>query len=146
MNVELATQKIQKKEANMELNFSEISREDCLNFLSAEHYRDSLPSNIKCLGCFTDEQLVGTVSIYKASWFQTEIRYLYVDKNYRNKGIGTKLVEKAIEIVTTPVIATTVIKNNLKSMHIFKKFGFQGVLEFINPETLNEVLLMIRKR
>lgn len=129
----------------MKWNLSEISRQDCLNFLSAEHYRDSLPSRVKCMGCFMDGQLTGVVSIYKASWFQTEIRYLYVAENCRNRGIGTLLVKKAIENIETPVAAATVIKGNQPSMTIFLKLGFREVLEFINPDTSNEVILLLKR-
>jgi len=130
----------------IQCNIAEISREDCLSFLSAEHYRENLPSRVKCTGCFIDGQLTGTVCIYQTSWFQTEIRYLYVIESYRNRGIGTKLVEKAVEMITTPVMAATVTKGNPQSLHIFKKFGFQEALEFANPVSSNEVILLLKKR
>ncbi|WP_028845504.1 GNAT family N-acetyltransferase [Thermodesulfovibrio thiophilus] len=129
----------------MKWNLSEISRQDCLNFLSAEHYKDSLPSKVKCTGCFIDGQLTGVVGIYKASWFQTEIRYLYVAENYRNRGIGTNLVKNALEHIKTPVVAATVIKGNKPSMMIFLRLGFKEALEFINPATSNEVILLLKK-
>lgn len=53
---------------------------------------------------------------------------LYVDKEYRNKGIATKLIEKAKEYSkenNAKKISISVIKDNQKALNLYNKLGFK---------------------
>ena len=62
--------------------------------------------------------------IYKESIIDA----LYVDKEYRNKGIATKLIEKAKEYskeIGAKKISISVIKNNEVALKLYYKLGFK---------------------
>ena len=91
-----------------------------------------------------DGVIKGIVGPLRRSWYLTELRHLYVKPEFRRKGIGTFLVEKALERVKTPLVCCTVREDNEGSLTLFRCEGFVVERRFVNPETGNTVALMMR--
>ena len=52
---------------------------------------------------------------------------LYVDNEYRNKGIATKLIENALNVIketNAAVVDINVMANNSVAISLYKRFGF----------------------
>lgn len=52
---------------------------------------------------------------------------LYISKDFRHKGLGTKAFEKIKEIANGRKIRLTVNKQNINSINAYKKWGFQTI-------------------
>ncbi len=48
---------------------------------------------------------------------------LYVDVNYRKKGLATKLIKEIVLNINYPIFLW-VYKNNIKALNLYKKLGF----------------------
>ncbi|MDA8170716.1 MAG: GNAT family N-acetyltransferase [Nitrospiraceae bacterium] len=91
-----------------------------------------------------DGVIKGIVGLLWRSWYLTELRHLYVKPEFRRNGVGTFLVEKALERVKTPLVCCTVREDNEWSLTLFRCEGFVVERRFVNPETGNTVALMMR--
>ena len=91
-----------------------------------------------------DGVIQGIVGLLWRSWYLTELRHLDVKQESRRKGIGTFLVERALEKVKTPLVCCTVREDNEGSLTLFRCEGFIVERRFVNPETGNTVALMMR--
>ena len=67
-----------------------------------------------------DNKIVGFISVWLADNF---IHHLFVDSNYHNRGIGTKLLNRAIERIGLPVGLKCVEKNK-SAIEFYLKRGF----------------------
>ncbi len=124
-----------------------ISRDEMVNYLSnVSDPVNQIPGRITAFGGYVDGKLISVVCLYKGFWHTTEIRGLHVQKEYRKQGIGTQIVSHALKYVDTPVVMATVRSGNLPSERLFSKLGFIPCLDFINPNTGNEVTIWIRRR
>lgn len=73
-----------------------------------------------------EKQIIGSVYIVEDGW-SAKIARLCVGKNYRNKGIGSKLLEAAEEILKgkgRKEIALYVDEDNLDLKDFYKKRGY----------------------
>ena len=52
---------------------------------------------------------------------------IYIEKNYRNKGLGTKLIKDVI--LNNNIIYLWVYKENVKAISLYKKLGFNTIEE-----------------
>lgn len=52
---------------------------------------------------------------------------LYIKKEYRHKGIGTKAFEKIKELANNKPIRLTVNKQNINSIKVYEKWGFKTI-------------------
>jgi GNAT superfamily N-acetyltransferase len=93
-----------------------------------------------------DSEIEGLVGLLQRSWYLTELRHLYVKREFRRKGIGTLLVKKALKEVKTPLACCTVREGNEASLALFRHDGFIADRRFVNPETGHTVFLMVRPR
>lgn len=55
---------------------------------------------------------------------------IYLNENYRNKGIGTDIIKKAI--LKNNIVYLWVYKLNVKAIALYKKLGFQILVEAEN--------------
>jgi GNAT superfamily N-acetyltransferase len=93
-----------------------------------------------------DSVIKGVIGILWRSWYLTELRHLYVRLGFRRNGVGKFLVEEAMKWVKTPLICCTVGEGNYESLRLFEREGFSVVRSFVNPETENQVSLLMRLR
>ena len=66
---------------------------------------------------------------------------LYVDSNYRNQGIATKLMNETIKQLKDNLIYLVVLKENEKAFNLYQKLGFV-VINNVN----NKLLMRYQKR
>jgi ribosomal protein S18 acetylase RimI-like enzyme len=75
--------------------------------------------NQLCLGAFSDGEIVGAISVNKNS----RISYLYVDKRYRGRNIGSTLLARATEDLSLDRLSAG-LPNNASTIGFLKKLGF----------------------
>ena len=76
-----------------------------------------------------ENQIVGFGGIWKAI-DDVHITNIVVKKNYRKLGIGTKILERLIEIskeLDFKSITLEVNENNINAIKLYKKFGFKNL-------------------
>ncbi|MDG5471892.1 GNAT family N-acetyltransferase [Jeotgalibacillus sp. ET6] len=84
-------------------------------------------------GEWVDEKLVGTVTLIPQKKeklrHKSDIVAMYVDPQYRQKGIGRKLIEKAIqqagEIKEVEQVLLTVVESNANAKRLYTSLGFK---------------------
>ena len=145
----------------------------CINLQLSEEQKGFLSSNVYSLAqsyvallndplpamtfaIYYKEEVVGFIMMYHDTAEDNEygdeaaygILRLMFDKNYQNKGLGTKAVEKALEYIKTfpqgeaSAVYVSYSPENTASKHLFAKFGFQecGKIEEVD-ETIAKLLL-----
>jgi len=70
-----------------------------------------------------NNKVVGFISLWLRGNF---IHHFYIDDEYQQHKIGTKLLEEAIEIMNTP-ITLKCLEKNIKAIEFYKKRGFVAV-------------------
>ena len=70
-----------------------------------------------------NNKVVGFISLWLRGSF---IHHFYIDDEYQQHKIGTKLLEEAIEIMNTP-ITLKCLEKNTKAIEFYKKKGFVAV-------------------
>lgn len=81
--------------------------------------------NYKILACKFNDEIVGYVMILFTD--EISIESIAVDKNYRNIGIATALINSVIDVAKSKNIHTIsleVSKNNITAYLLYKKLGF----------------------
>lgn len=70
--------------------------------------------------------IIGVIS-YSIIYDRAEINYIAVDKKHQKKGIGTMLLNKAIEDIKNSCasISLEVKTTNTKAINLYSKFNFQ---------------------
>lgn len=81
---------------------------------------DEATKNEYILVAFVDELLVGFVSVWVADNF---IHHLYVDEQFQNQKVGTKLLNAVLEKFGYP-IRLKCEENNTRALHFYKQKGF----------------------
>lgn len=83
-----------------------------------------LISNDNIFGYYLDNKLVGFIVISKC-YEVIDILYVVVDKLYRNKGIGSKLMEYIINTFDYERIMLEVRCDNVYAIKLYKKYNFK---------------------
>jgi len=102
---------------------------------------------------FVDGQFTGIVQWYVKEDPRlgvVELEELFIQEVYRNKGMGTQLVEKAlleIKKLINPLhsIFLFIDKNDEVTQRIFNKFGFKKVAEIPDLFKNNEIEILFLK-
>ncbi len=79
------------------------------------------------IGALEKEKLIGFIWGYKKREEPsiTHINYFFINKNYRSKGIGSKLLKKLEnEVKKCKELELLVNKNNIGALSFYKKNGF----------------------
>jgi ribosomal protein S18 acetylase RimI-like enzyme len=90
-------------------------------------------NNSFILGCYEDEDLIGIVAFHQESRSKLRhkayIRSMYVQPEYRKKGIGklllNDLIARAKAIKEIEILLLDVVTNNLPAKQLYLSFGFQ---------------------
>ena len=83
-----------------------------------------LISNDNIFGYYLDNKLVGFIVINKC-YEVIDLLYIVVDKLYRNKSIGSKLMEYMINIFNYERIMLEVRCDNIYAIKLYKKYNFK---------------------
>lgn len=83
-----------------------------------------LISNDNIFGYYLDDKLVGFIVINKC-YEVIDLLYIVVDKLYRNKSIGSKLMEYMISTFDYERIMLEVRCDNIYAIKLYKKYNFK---------------------
>ena len=79
-------------------------------------------------GAFSGKWMVGMISLeYLQEEGRIHLFHIYVDKEYRRKGIGKKLILKAEEQgkkTNTKTLTLNIVSGNSEALAIYKKMGY----------------------
>ncbi len=121
------------------MNYRRIFQNDLVSFGEmqvyplAKDYIDN-PDKLKGIWVYDDGIVKGMVHIQ-----EKQIEELYVDSFFENQGIGTELMEFAIERMGCNSL--WVLEKNTKAIHFYKKHGFLFTGERRLQEGTTEFLL-----
>lgn len=121
------------------MNYRRIFQNDLVSFGEmqvyplAKEYIDN-PDKLKGIWVYDDGIVKGMVHIQ-----EKRIEELYVDSFFENQGIGTELMEFAIERMGCNSL--WVLEKNTKAIHFYKKHGFLFTGERRLQEGTTEALL-----
>ena len=100
------------------------------NYIVINHFNKMLDDeNIIILGYYINKTIVGYILIRKMANNTCLLDGLYVEKEYRNKGIGKSLLTEAISRIknmNVKYVDINVMYNNVIAKHIYEKLGFVG--------------------
>ena len=85
--------------------------------------------NIIILAYYINKIIVGYILIRRTDNNTCLLDGLYVEKEYRNKGIGKSLLKDAISRIknmNVKYVDINVMYNNIIAKHIYEKLGFVG--------------------
>lgn len=89
---------------------------------------------------YKEEKIVGFL-IYDDIYDRYEIEYIGVIEEYRNKGIGSKLME----YLKDKSISLEVDTNNIYAIRLYEKYGFKKVSVRKNYYNGNDAYLMVKE-
>jgi ribosomal protein S18 acetylase RimI-like enzyme len=103
---------------------------------ATDNFRERIPlvdNNNFILGCYRDEDLIGIVAFHQESRIKLRhkayIRSMYVQPEYRKKGIGklllNELIARAKAIKEIEILLLDVVTSNLPAKQLYLSFGFQ---------------------
>ncbi|MCC5666191.1 GNAT family N-acetyltransferase [Nostoc sp. CHAB 5784] len=100
-----------------------------------EQFRDRIlvDNNNFILGCFEDKELIGIVAFHQESRIKLRhkayISSMYVQQEYRGKGIGklllNELIERAKAINEVEILLLDIVKINFLAKKLYLSLGFQ---------------------
>lgn len=100
------------------------------NYIATNHFNKMLyDENIIILAYYINKTIVGYILIRRTSNNTCLLDGLYVEKEYRNKGIGKSLLTEAISRIknmNVKYVDINVMYNNIIAKHIYEKLGFVG--------------------
>ncbi|MDY3800610.1 MAG: GNAT family N-acetyltransferase [Bacilli bacterium] len=100
------------------------------NYIVTNHFNKMLDDeNIIILAYYINEIIVGYILIRRMANNTCLLDGLYVEKEYRNKGIGNSLLKEAISRIknmNVKYVDINVMYNNIIAKHIYEKLGFVG--------------------
>ena len=98
-----------------------------------------LPSKILVVGVDDDGDVVAVCGIRSVF----NILTLYVCSEWRSRGIGTQILEKAINMARERYlgfILLGVLYDNVRALHLYSKFGFKEVV-YLRKSSLRVMML-----
>ena len=85
-----------------------------------------------------DEQFIGCVAIRKLSDTTGELKRMYIKPTYQNKGLGSKLLQKALELAKTcnyKTVRLDTLSEMVSAIALYKKAGFTEIAPYyFNPK------------
>ena len=100
------------------------------NYIVTNHFNKMLDDeNIIILAYYINKTIVGYILIRRMDNNTCLLDGLYVEEEYRNKGIGKSLLTEAISRIknmNVKYVDINVMYNNIIAKHIYEKLGFVG--------------------
>ncbi len=88
--------------------------------------------------CLTaDDKVIGTVALKKIDDSSVELKALYLDSKYRGKGLGSRLMDKAIDEAKARGFKSIVLDSMSKykdALRLYEKYGFRNTERFNDNE------------
>lgn len=97
-----------------------------------EWYQERVKAGMVYIVVRVNNEFIGGASIEPREGKASHVGYfgIYLKKEFRNLGIGTRLIRKIVEVArqkNLEIIQLYVFASNKQAIHTYKKFGFQEV-------------------
>ena len=86
--------------------------------------------------------VLGAVGLDRQSYTFTEIKHLVVHPEWRGKGIGKHLLNRALRLTSTRMVYATVREDNEASLKLFESLGFRRSGDYAAED--HRVVLLVR--
>lgn len=146
MNDKIFYREIKADDAKSLLKLAENTiKEDIYSVISIEEFKYTIEeekkwitsnitnaNNICLIACNSNDEIIGSINIIQKDTIKlssvSELD-LNISKNYRNYGVGTKLLALALDRLKSKpnikIVNLQVIKENERAIHLYKKFDFK---------------------
>ena len=101
------------------------------NFVVKDYFKNVINNKDNILLCYEEDEIIKGYIYLKLVNNDNKKGYLidglYVDNEYRNNGIATKLIENALNVIketNVAVVDINVMANNSVAISLYKRFGF----------------------
>ena len=101
------------------------------NFVVKDYFKNVINNKDNILLCYEEDEIIKGYIYLKLVNNDNKKGYLidglYVDNEYRNNGIATKLIENALNVIkkaNISVVDINVMANNIVAINLYKRFGF----------------------
>lgn len=98
------------------------------------------------VGAFINNELVGICAFVKEEDHTGHIYQMYIKENFQGKNIGLGLIQEVVKEAETRFDAIEIIlevtHNNIKAYQLYKKFGFNEVIETHKSKKSNPHVVM----
>ena len=101
------------------------------NFVVKDYFKNVINNKDNILLCYEEDEIIKGYIYLKLVNKDNKKGYLidglYVDNEYRNNGIATKLIENALNVIkkaNISVVDINVMANNSVAINLYKRFGF----------------------
>ncbi len=101
------------------------------NFVVKDYFKNVINNKDNILLCYEEDEIIKGYIYLKLVNNDNKKGYLidglYVDNEYRNNGIATKLIENALNVIkkaNISVVDINVMTNNSVAINLYKRFGF----------------------
>lgn len=92
-------------------------------------FYNDIPNSFEVFYCLVDEgNVIGTVALKEIDEYTVELKALYLDSAYRGQGLGTRLMNKAIEEAESCGYKSMVLDSMSQytdALRLYKKAGFK---------------------
>ena len=99
-----------------------------LNLWSQNQWENELINkHVNTLGIYSDELILG-LCVFLIVVNEAELRYLSVDPSFRRKGLGSKLMNKFLEVCQRENITKVFLEvsnKNKEAISLYNSFGFE---------------------
>lgn len=107
-------------------------------------YKDNVFSN--WLVYKENDIIIGFIN-YDIIYDTSEIEYIYIEEDFRNKGIATTLLNKMIDDLKKKNINSVTLEvreDNIEAINFYKKNGFKEITKRKNYYGAKDAIMMIR--
>ena len=101
------------------------------DFVVNNYFKNIIKNENNILLCYEEDNIIKGYIYLKPVNNDSQNCYLidglYVDNEYRNKGIATKLIENALNVIketNVAIVDINVMANNSVAISLYKRFGF----------------------
>jgi len=110
---------------------------------ASEWFHEHVKAGLTYLAVKVNGKLVGGATIEPREGKASHVAYfgIYIKKDFRNQGIGTRLTRKIIELAYQKkfeIIQLYVFASNKQAIHIYKKLGFEEAGRIKNGVRLSD--------
>lgn len=105
----------------------------------------SVIMNGKYFYIVSGNKVIAAVGIKKVNWYQLDLFHLVVHEDFENKGFAKKLLNNALLYGKESgllIAQCTVRYDNIPSLGLFNKMGFDGAWSVTNPKTNNMIQVL----
>ena len=109
-------------------------------------FYNDIDNEFEVFFCLVDqEKVIGTVALKKVDDYTVELKAMYLDRNYRGKGLGRKLMDKAVDearCLGYKCIVLDSMSSYKDALRLYEKTGFK-MTERYNDNVYADVFMRL---